>query len=105
MILKSYYKFIKESYKTGFFNYNGLPLRLSIKDNEEKPDVKILYMDKFYTNLSIDIHGKELEKDEFFINPDIDKEMIDILEKEGFIQPTNKKIMAGDKETISYKLV
>lgn len=104
-MLKNYYRFIKESYKTGYFNYDGLPLNLSVSNNNGKTEVKVLYMDKYYTNLSIDIHGKELEKDEFFINPDIDKEMVNILEKEGFIQSTNKKIMAGDKETISYKLV
>ena len=104
-MLKKYLKFINEGYKSGYFNYDNMPLRLKISNNNNKTEIKILYKDEYYTDLSIDIHGKELNKDEFFINPDIDDNLIKELEEQGFIEMTDKKIMAGDKKTNSYKLV
>lgn len=104
-MLKNYNKFINEKYKTGYFNFNEMPFKLSISNKNDKIKVKILYMDKYYADLSIDIHGKDLDKDEFFINPNIDKEIIETLENEGFIECTNKEIMAGNKKTKSYKLI
>jgi hypothetical protein len=104
-MLKNYNKFINEKYKTGYFNFNGMPFNLSITTNDNKTEVKILYMNKYYADLSIDIHGKDLDKDEFFINPNIDNKMIELLEDQGFIECTCKEIMAGNKKTKSYKLI
>jgi hypothetical protein len=105
-MLKTYYEFIKENYETGLFNYNNLPLKLKVGTKNNKTFVDIYYGDKYYENLSVDIpKSDELEKEEFYINPDIPKEMIDTLTREGFIQCTCKKSKAGDKPTMSYKLV
>lgn len=105
-MIKNYNKFINEKYKTGYFNFNGMPFKLSVTNENDKTKVKILYMDKYYYDLSVDIHHDEkLDEDEFFINPNIDDNMIKILKDQGFIECTNKEVMSGDKKTTSYKLI
>jgi len=105
MILK-YDKFVNENYDTGYFNYNGRSFKLDVDNSGRFTKVKILYMDKYYEDLSIVIpDSKKLDNEEFFVNPKIEKGMIEELEKEGFIECTDIESMAGDLETKSYKLV
>jgi len=103
--MKNFFNFINEKYETGYFNYNDMPFKLSITQGDYT-NVKILYMDKDYEDLSIIIpDSKELDKDEFYINPTLDVGIVDELENQGFIECTNKVSIAGNKETKSYKLV
>lgn len=106
-MIKKFNIFINEDYKTGYFNYDNKPFKLDVNiDNKGNTKVKILYMDKYYEDLSVIIpDSKDLGDDEFYVNPKIDKEMIKILEKEGFIECTDKVSMCGTDKTISYKLV
>lgn len=104
-MIKKFINFINENYETGYFNYGDRPFKLDVVHGDTTV-VKILYMDKHYEDLSIDIpDSKELDEDEFYVNPIIDIEMVKELEKQGFIENTNKLSMAGDDETKSYKLV
>jgi len=104
-MIKKFINFINENYQTGYFNYDDRPFKLDVKQGDTTV-VKILYMDKRYEDLSVDIpDSKNLDKDEFFINPSIDNGMLEEIEKQGFIECTNKVSMAGDKETKSYKLI
>jgi len=105
-MIKNFNIFIGENYKTGFFNYENMPFLLNVKHNNNKTSVEIIYKEHVYEHLSVDIpDSKDLGEDEFFINPIIDKGMVELLENEGFIECTNIKSMAGDKKTVSYKLV
>jgi len=104
-MIKRFTQFINENYETGYFNYGGRPFKLDVEEGNTTI-VKILYMDKRYEDLSVDIpDSKELEKDEFYINPTIDEKMVEELVKQGFIECTDKVSMAGDFESKSYKLV
>jgi len=104
-MIKKYFEFINENYETGYFNYNDMTFKLDVK-HDDITTVKILYMDKHYEDLSIDVpDSEELDEDEFFINPSLKKGMIEELENQGFIECTNKISMSGEKETKSYKLV
>ena len=59
-----------------------------------------------YDELSIIIPDSDnLSKSEFYINPNISEEIIDTLINENFIQSSGKKSIAGNKETISYKIL
>jgi len=105
-MIKKFIKFINENYKTGYFNFNDMAFTLSISIIDDLTDVKILYKEHIYEHLSIVVpDSKDLGNDEFFINPKIDKGMVNILIKEGFIECTNKKTIAGNKKSVSYKLV
>ena len=104
-MIKKFINFINENYETGYFNYGDRPFKLDVKHGDTTV-VRILYMDKHYEDLSIDIpDSKDLSEDEFFINPTLDEKLIEELEKQGFIECTNKTSMAGEYESKSYKLV
>lgn len=97
---------LNENYKTGYFNYNNMPLNLHITYNDNLTTVNILYKDKHYTNLSTHIpDSKSLNKDEFYMNPNLNIKLINELINQGFIEKTNKKSMAGELVTYSYIIV
>ena len=73
---------------------------------DKKPfEINLINNDELYDNLSIIIpDSKELDNNEFFLNTEIDNNIINELIKQGFIIKTEKKSIAGDKQTNSYKL-
>jgi hypothetical protein len=75
-------------------------------DIDKKPfEINLINNDELYDNLSIIIpDSKELDNNEFFLNTEIDNNIINELIKQGFIIKTEKKSIAGDKQTNSYKL-
>ena len=105
-MLKKFKEFIKENYETGIFDYDNMAFKLDVKFINNLTDVRIMYMGKYYDDLSINIPGsEELDNDEFYLNPNVDKELIKTLVDQGFIEETENESMAGDKKTKSYKLV
>lgn len=105
-MLKRFLDFVNENYETGIFDYGGMTFKLDVKFVNGLTNVRIMYMDKHYYDLSINIPGSdELDSDEFYLNPDIDNDLVKVLVDQGFLEETSHESMAGDKKTNSYKLV
>jgi hypothetical protein len=105
MLIKKFYKFIKEDYETSFFNVGKTTYWLYVKE-DEICRVYIMLGDDIYEKLSIDLpNSTELDDEEFFLNPNIDKKIIDVLINQNFISEGNKEAIAGDKKTKSFYLV
>jgi hypothetical protein len=105
-MISKFVEFVNENYKTGVFNYKGMTFKLDVKMKNNLTNVKILYKNSLYNNLSVDIpESEKLDSDEFYLNPKVDKELVNMLVDQGFIEESGKEKMAGDEKTKSYKLV
>ena len=103
-------KYLKtfENFKSGMFKTriddNEIILELEVI-YDENTEVKLLYNDIYYDDLSVTTPDSEnLEKNEFFVNPEIDENIVISLVEQGFITKSDKTTLAGDKETGSYLL-
>ena len=100
---------VLENFESGIFktvvNGSEMIFNLDIKYTEDCTEVNLIYDKKLWSNLSVTTPDSvKLNKNEFYLNPEIDKNIVKDLKEQGFISKTNKKTLAGDKETESYSL-
>ena len=102
------FKIFENYKKSGIFGLDikGKYMSFSLNISEDDRSVKIMYDDALYIELSIEIPGsEELEPGEFFLNPDVDRKIVEELVEQNFIDKGNKTAVAGDQNTISYRLI
>lgn len=99
-----------EDYVSGMFglNLDGEYIVFNLyvqKSGDNVTNVYILLDDDIYDNLSIETpDSSSLNDEEFFLNPDLDKRIVQELIRQNFITKSDKRTLAGDKETVSYYL-
>ena len=105
----SFNEFLFENFTSGpfitYINNEELILKLYVEYFETGTEVYLFKDTEIYDNLSILLpNSHELRKGEFFLNPDINPNIVKELIEQNFITKKDIKSIAGDKETISYKL-